>query len=181
MRISAFDLSRKSTGVSHDGPDDRPVVSTWRLPVIEGSPEAGWDYGPAVAAFMDNLDAHIAVVKPELIGYESPLPARQDPNSKIFLPETTVRILMGLGIIIEGTCQRRGILCAERNVRTVKKFWAGHGFADKDAMKARCDQLGWPVRNADEADAMGLWALLKAEYQPDWAPRSTPLFGRRRA
>lgn len=142
----------------------------------------GFDFGTSWIEYWHYLNDLITVIKPDLIGFEAPLmprPRAPKPGLKAFVtPEVTVRFLFGLACITETLAGLRGIPCEERNVATVKKHFAGHGFADKEQLKARCRQLGWTFHNDNESDAAGLYALLKAEFEPSWVPNGTPLFGR---
>lgn len=161
--------------MAHDGPNGRAILSTKHLPVVEGDGSDGFDFGTPGLAYRRFLYDLIAVVKPDLIGFEAPLMPR---GESFKTPEITIRFLMGLAHDTETTAADREIDCAERNVATVKKFWAGHGFAKKPEMVSRCRQLGYLPGNDNEADACALWNLLKAEYQPEFSPQTTPLLGR---
>lgn len=179
MNVLALDLSRH-VGVAHDGPNGRAILSTKHLPVVEGDGINGFDFGTVGIAFRSWLRELIAVVKPDLVGFEAPLMPR---GENFVTPEVTVRLLMGLAWDTETTARECGVeLTDERNVATVKKFWAGHGFAKKPDMMARCRQLGYAPRNDNEGDACALWHLLKAEHcGAEFQFVSTPIGGRRHA
>lgn len=172
MILLALDLSRH-LGVAHGS--GRPILATYHLPKVEGDGVNGFDFGPAFAEFWRTLEGLCALVKPERLAFEAPLMPR---GGNFYTPEVTVRLLMGLAALTETFAQLNDIPCDERNVATVKLFWSGHGRADKQAMVARCRQLGFTPRNDNEADACGLFHLVMAEYDPGFSPQSTPLFGR---
>jgi len=181
-RVLAFDLSRKSCGWSHDS--DRPGVpacGSLRLPKIEGSSEDGWDYGTTFAAFWLFARKKIDEAKPDILAYEAPLmprPARNNDRQNFVTTEQTVRALFGLATLAETIAALSGIEPYEANIRTVKKFFAGHGFAEKEDIMARCRQLGWPITDDDSADACAVWALAKSTHDPKFAYATTPLLGR---
>lgn len=174
-RIIALDLSSACTGIAYDGPDGaRPVSSSYRLPRAG----AAGDYGLGYAAFRAYLACRVERAKPVLIAFEAPLQVIGAHASSRRTNQATVRILFGLAAITEEVAGAFGIACAEVNIATIKKHFAGHGRADKRDIIARCRQLGWEPRNDNEADAMALWAYAKALREPGWSPRATPLFGR---
>lgn len=170
--ILALDVSIRSTGVAF-GRQDRPFTSSFPLPSVEGSEEEGWDYGDAGAKMLRFLDDHLKISRPDYIIYETPLPARAQSN------QVNARALIGLGFLIEAFARVHRIECAELHNATLKKFWAGHGYASKEDMMSVCQALAWPVKNHDEADAAALWAYGRSTADPDWAARTVPLFGRR--
>ena len=46
----------------------------------------------------------------------------------------------------------------------------------KQAVKDRCAERGWPIRDDNEADALGLLDYARAQLDPAYAVHSTPLF-----
>ncbi len=171
MNTLALDVSIVRTGVAF-GRQDRPFTASFPLPSVEGNEVEGWDYGGTGAKLLRFLDDHIKIDRPDLIIYETPLPARAQSN------QINARALIGLGFLIETFANLHRIDCEEMNNKTLKKFWAGHGYAEKEEMVAICQSLGWPVKNHDEADAAALWAYGRAQHDQEWAARMTPLFGR---
>lgn len=177
--IIALDLSRQCTGIAHDGPDPtRPLMSSYRAPAPLGLGEGdGIDYGRTYAGFRGRLVALIGVVKPSCVAFEAPMHVVGGHGSSRPTNQATVRVLFGLAAITEEACGSLGVLCFEVNIATIKKHFAGHGRAEKNAMMARCRQLGWAVENDNEADAAALWCYAKSIRDPKWSPNGTPLFG----
>lgn len=176
MIIMALDLSTH-TGWTHDGPDGRaPFMGTKHLPSIDGNDKDGYDYGTCADTFFDWLWEKIDVVKPDLIGYEAPLPQRVDrmQNSK----EWIVRMQYGLAWTVEQVCRRRSIACHERNIKAVKNFWTKDPNASKWAMIQRCRQLGWTPGDDNQADSAALWSLLKSTEDRGFQYATGPLFDR---
>jgi Holliday junction resolvasome RuvABC endonuclease subunit len=178
--ILALDISQRCTGFAHDSREaGRPLTGVFRAPKAGGSAEEGWDYGITFAKYHEWLDDMLAAVRPAICAFEAPLNVAGMRRTTRLNSQTTVRILLGLAAITEMALKEHGIRAVEANISSVKKHFAGHGFADKAAIMARCHQLGWLVENNDAADAAAVWAYAKALHDPSWAPRSTPLFGRR--
>lgn len=171
MSIWGLDISIARTGFAF-GRLDRPMTSSFALPSVEGTHEEGWAYGATGAKLLRIMDDHLKLDRPELIIYETPLPAKAQSN------QVNARALIGLGFLVETFADLHGIDCEEMNNKTLKKFWAGHGYAEKSEMMAVCQALGWPVKNHDEADAAALFAYGRAQSDPEFAARITPLLGR---
>jgi crossover junction endodeoxyribonuclease RuvC len=178
--ILALDISQRCTGFAHDSREaGRPLTGVFRAPKAGGDADTGWDYGITFAKYHEWLDDMLAAVRPGIVVFEAPLNVVGVNRSSRPTSQTTVRILFGLVAITEMALKEHGIRAVEANIMTVKKHFAGHGRADKDAIMGRCHQLGWLVENADAADAAAVWSYAKALNDPKWAPSSTPLFGRR--
>lgn len=173
--VAAYDVAT-DVGFSTDDPkgEGRPIFATFHGP----RHAAREDYGVRYAAFRAWMVDTITVHQPELIAIEAPLMPRGD-NMKTNL--ITVRLLMGLAAVAEEVAATMGVRCVEENVQTIKKHFAGTGRADKDAMLARCRQLGWAVANHHEADAAALWSYCKAKTDPKFQYSTTPLFAEGRA
>lgn len=158
--VLALDLA-SSTGVAWDAPGGgRPFCSTWRAPTAEAK-----DYGRRFDEYHCWLSEVIVTVRPGLLGFEAPL-VRSD---------RAARFLIGLASITEMTAAHHAVPCVEEHVATIKQFFGGSGRATKDAMMGRCRQLGWAVRNDDEADAAALWTYLKSMSDPKFSFQVTPL------
>lgn len=162
-KIASLDLS-SNTGWACGYPDGEPLFGTWRLP------STGEDVGRFAAAFDVCLNDFIAVESPDLLGFEAPILSAGKTSID------TARKLMGLAWHTEFVCRRRGIPCREGNLMTIKKFFAGSGHASKDDMVRRAYQLGWKVKNDNEADSLGLWSWLVHLDYPDHARRFAPGF-----
>jgi Holliday junction resolvasome RuvABC endonuclease subunit len=178
--VLALDISQRCTGFAHDSRDaGRPLTGIYRAPKVGGSIAEGFAYGFTYTKFEEWLDELLVAVKPATCCFEAPLNIAGTNRSSRPTSQTTVRILFTLAGITEKLLYQHGIAAREANISSVKKHFAGHGFADKSAIVARCHQLGWLVENEDAADAAAVWSYTKALLDPTWSPRSTPLFGRR--
>lgn len=164
MKIIALDIAT-STGACFDGPEGRPVFVTHRVPDL--------CLGLKLKSFAAWLYELIGVIEPDLLAIEAPL-VQRGGNFKSNID--TARLLNNLAGTAHYVAACAGVPVTEKNVGTIKLHFAGSGRADKRAMMERCRQLRWTVRNDHEADAAGLWCLVKSERQPLWAPTATPLF-----
>lgn len=168
MKCLALDIA-SATGAAVDHPDGtRPICTTFRLPDV-GGPD---DHGPRLEKFEDWLCDQLDVHAPEFVAYEAPLV----PHGNMKTTASTALLLIKLVGVAELVAARYGCRRKPVNVATVKKFWTGHGRAEKEAMMARCDQLRWSYRNDHEADASAVWAWCKSITEPAFAPLATPLF-----
>lgn len=171
MKVLALDIATQS-GIAVDHPDGmRPICTTFRLPDV-GGPD---DHGPRLEAFEEHLCDLMEMHQPTWLAYEAPLVPHGD---NIITRAQTVLLLIKLAGVAELVGSRYGCRRRAVNLKTVKKHFAGSGNADKDAMRARCGQLRWSVRNDDESDAAGLWCYVKSITSPMFAPMATPLFAR---
>jgi crossover junction endodeoxyribonuclease RuvC len=177
-KVLALDISSK-TGFACDGHiEGRPVSGVIRLPKASGDDESGWNLGPLFADYRRQLASLLIVVQPDICAFEAPLQLMHGGHAAVRTSQNTVRLLFGLAGITEGLLSEKNVRGYEANLATVKKHFAGSGRAEKEAMVARCRQLGWPAEDHNAADACGLWSLMKSLHDPRWSPRSTPLFGR---
>lgn len=169
IRVLALDLST-TTGVAFDTADNIPAFSTWEL-----APAAVEDYGTRYADLAYRLEAKIAEVRPHVVAFERPI----IPQGRKFRLHV-VRLLVGLAAVAETIAAQHRLRRVEIPVSTVKQhFGARSGSSDKSPITARCLQLGWKVRNDDEADAASIWSYVKCCEDPSFSYVSTPLFGRR--
>lgn len=183
--VIALDLSRHvGWAVDSPGMPGLPIAGTWHLP---GSQE---DYGIAGDALDKHLIAHISKYKPGLIVYERPLDPRnlgddkreaenpaEPPRKRFFAAFETIRLLIGLCMVVETVCHRSGVECAEVFVQSWRSHFTGTLKGGKEPTMARCRQLNWDFRSDNEADSMGIWAFVKAQKDPLWRP----IAGKRRA
>ena len=180
MTVLALDLS-KHTGwaVDSDIPG-RPLSGVWDLP---GSAE---ESGVAGMELAKQLNARIVVNRPSLIVYEKPLDprnlgdspeqaaqrfARGQPARKKFMANfETIRLLIGLTMVVELAALRHEIEVQEAYVQSWRSYFTGTQKGGKEPTKARCVQLRWPFKNDNQSDAMGIWAFAKATTDPQWRP-----------
>lgn len=163
-RVLAIDTGTTSAAAA-DSESGRPTFFTWH--------GARWqtkgEFGARLSEFRKWLDDLVTLTSPDLLAFEAPLPQRGDALTNF----DTVRFLYSAAGIVELVAHDRHIDCAETPVSTIKAQFAGSGRADKAAMMWRCRQLGWHVRNHNEADAAALWFVAKAQ-DPAW---SVPILG----
>lgn len=74
--------------------------------------------------------------------------------------------LIGLATHAMSVCYFRGVPLYKPGSQTVRKYFLGEGrpVSPKQAVMARCQQLGWSPANHDEADAAATWAWCKANH-----------------
>ena len=145
MKILALDLATR-TGWACGAVNGEP---RWGIKVI-ARPHT--DVGAFASAYDLWLSDMITVEQPDLLVFEAPILPRQTTLD-------TARKLMGLAFLTELIAFRRDLACREVNIRTVKKFFAGHGHAAKSDMIDAARRHGWNVKDDNEADALGVWAL----------------------
>lgn len=116
-------------------------------------PSTGKDIGLFLKKYDEWLNAMLCADDVGLIVFEAPILPRGATNP------STARKLMGLASHTEFVANNRSVMCVEANLMTVKKFFTGHGHADKSSMIATAEANGWAVRNDNEADACAVWAF----------------------
>ena len=115
----------------------------------------GVDTGMVLGRYRTWLNDTIAFHAPHGIIWEAPLPAGAHGSQ-----QTAVR-LIGLSALTEEICAARRIPWRRKaNNQKIKKFFAGHGRADKARVKEACAQMGWgEISDDNEADALAVWAF----------------------
>jgi Holliday junction resolvasome RuvABC endonuclease subunit len=169
--VLALDLASAS-GAAWDGPDGKPLFETFRLPPYYGPAELG----ARSKKFVIWLHGLMERVKPAVVAIEAPLVPTKHGNLKT--TAETVRLLISLVAMAHYVAECNDARVIEKNVQTVKRHWTGTGAADKHMMMQRCRQMGYPIHNDHEADAAGLWSLVKSEICPGFSYQTSPLFGR---
>lgn len=173
IRVLAGDIATTSgfTGPSRSDPA-MPKSYTYRCP--DG------DDGMRMEKFEEFVCDRIEEFEPDAMAWEAPLVPH---GNALVTRAQTVLLLVKLAGVFELVAARYGCRRMPVNVATVKRFWAGHGRAEKPAMMARCDQLRWPYANDHEADSCAVWAYAMSTLNKEWSPMATPLFapGRRSA
>lgn len=178
IRVLALDIA-SSTGVCYDDParPNAPCFKTWdlRVPGPEG-------YGTKFAELARRLNGLLASLGqscPTVLAFEEPLNVKRRSKK---MSNYTTRLLIGLASVAELTARQHGMQCFEVPVSTGKAHFGGRT-TDSDpkaAVLARCRQLGWPVKNSDEADSGALWSFTKARLDQKFSYQSTPLFWRQK-
>lgn len=118
--------------------------------------EPGADAGSVGEKFntwlLDMLRAH----QPRRVYYETPIiPGHSDFES--------VFKLYGMSFTVETVCWMNRIEVVRCNNSRIKKFFAGHGRAEKVDMMAECFRRGWSVEDSNEADALAILAFAEHE------------------
>lgn len=83
----------------------------------------------------------------------------------------TIRKLHGIAFYTEVLCHELGLDCSEVHLQQVKRFWAGHGRADKDAMVVAAQGFGFNVENHDQADALAVRFYTISREHPEQLPK----------
>lgn len=139
------------------------------VPTVGDEPRSGVKQLPVgargIGHFLDEAEQWVVsvceVMGPETVVFEAPFVG---PAGRANLD--TARKLLGLACIAELVCFRKGITVYEQHNATVKKWFAGHGRADKAAMIAACRKHGWNPSDDNEADALALLAYSMALFHP---------------
>lgn len=157
--LIGFDLATQVGWCAGDG-SRLPVVDSFVLPST----------GSNVGRYLLDARAYFRILldrfQPSLVIMEAPIRTNRTDG-------TTIK-LHGLGCVLEMECEERGIEPKQVYPVTSKKRLAGHGHAKKPAMILAARNLGLPVKNADEADAVGAWLCgveHYSEHWPAWAER----------
>src|ERR1700674_5794277 len=178
MTVLALDIATV-TGWAHDSEAPGiPISGTFRSPSPRGNyaDGEGFDFGVTFCGYRQWLSGLIALTKPETVAFEAPLSIVHGASSKVRTNQSTIRVLFGLAAITEELATSLSLSVCEANVQTVKKHFAGRGFASKDEMMARCRQLRWEVKSHDAADACALWCYVKSLHDPKFWVKTLPLF-----
>ena len=160
MIVMSFDIATH-TGVAVGRVGETPRATAINLGVGKSQ---GARYAKAVHSARYLLAKH----NPDLIVYESPIGGKN-----------TSQFLVGLSACFVAEIHLAKKPYHKLNIATVRKHFLGRHFTVRDfpglsQMKAkaaikqqvigRCELLGWPVRNDDEADAMACWDFACATY-----------------
>ena len=148
MKILAFDLAT-NTGVAFGGTSGVPIAMTYVLG------DAGAKHGARFTELLIVTRKLIKQFEPDVIVIEEAIAggAVGDKNR--------VRLAMGLRAIVLSAAFVANITTHELPVSTIRKHFIGQGNLPgekaKQATVSRCERLGWPVRNDNEADALAAW------------------------
>ena len=151
MLVLALDLSLRC-GWALGHPHEKPLWGVWEL----GDPDRYGD-GRRFSCLAASLEDAIAVHNPDEVIYESPISRKQ----------TSARLLICLGGMVELVCYEKGVPYTEEHVATVRKAVIGRGgFRATDdatasqqakaAVGAWCHSRGWRVTDHNSADALVL-------------------------
>lgn len=158
------------------------VATGWTLGPVESlAPEFGtWEFKGvdnigALAEMFDNElsvklgDLRAGLPPPHHVVFEAPILPKETQIA-------TTRKLQGLAWHVEFLCNALRFDCMEAQVSSVKRLWAGNGFAAKETMVAAAKRRGFDVKNHDEADALavryfaisGQWPSVYMEIAASW-------------
>lgn len=127
--VQPFSVRRIASGAFQLSADAPPVVRWLEL----------WTFLGKMA------DEH----KVEAIGWEEPIPRKAASGAQI-------KLAYGFYAAARMCAHRRELRWREGNNLTVKKYFTGHGNAEKSDTIAQCHAQGWNVTDDNEADALAL-------------------------
>lgn len=140
--VLALDLStRVGWAVGRDF--EAPAHGVWVLPRMA-------DLGACFSALAASLEDAIAVMRPDTVIMEAPLP----PQAQTAM--NTARLQFGLAAVTEMICHEREVPCEEAAAYEVRKLVMGKARVEKDAVVAWCRAQGWSPAEHNDADAMAL-------------------------
>ena len=165
MTLAAFDLGTKCGVALWGVNNDRATCTTWNLtpPSHRGDGYRFW------------------ALRHELMNLTSRLGARDDPITSIVFEAPFIHLKRPGNAIIWGGlrgvllmyCETHGIKYLELANNTLKKHFAGHGFAKKTTMIDVARQFGYNPKTDDEADALGLLHYLLVKERGTAQPAFT--------
>lgn len=148
--------------------DPSPTCRTW---VAQGLWDSD-DYAPYFLAFEDWLVDMLMVLKPGVVGFESPIVvARGGWGEGRGSDENNIRRLIGIVSVLELVCARRKIPCREVHNSTAKSFVGVPTRRAKEMTQAQFkDQmivamtaLGYEVGDSHQADACAVGRVVYSE------------------
>lgn len=162
--IIALDLAR-FTGFAQWRPGmDRPEFAQWQLRKGDG-PGAG----ATLSDLRARLEPRLKSEPPRALYFEAPFVPRASYNkkTKVFIDAkttpATVRKLHGYPAVVEMLCDQYGIPVYEAHSGEHRRHFMGVGGGKRDEIKRRiverCLNLGIPVDNDDEAEAISILFL----------------------
>lgn len=147
MRILAIDVGTRNLGWAVGSPQETPSHGVYEVPAY------GKKLGILGADIRAWLTTTCATYKPTGIVYEQP----------IYVPDNnpwTMRKVAGIGFTIELFSYDTDTPVEEMPAPTVRRHFLGkvprHTKEIKEAVIARCRQLGWKPHMDDDADALAL-------------------------
>lgn len=164
MKLAAFDIATR-TGWCCGGGESIPRHGSRHFPQFK-------DLGPGAGffAFEQWVADLIANLKPDVVVFEAPILAGKTQIA-------TTRRLQGMAAIVEKVAYEADCRCFEATLSSVKKYFAGHGRAEKPAMMKAATDRGFDIGNDDEADACAVWLYALSLIDEAAANRFAPGFG----
>lgn len=146
---------------------ERPAFGTFELPSADA------DLGRVGYNLHVSLSRLHSLHPFERVFYEAPIPPSQMMGRTQLHVTAKVFVIAGH---IESFCYAKNIRCRQVGMGAWRRFFVGKGAGEKTATfkswsRDRCRQLGWNVRDHDEADACGILAYavsLDPEFSPPW-------------
>jgi Holliday junction resolvasome RuvABC endonuclease subunit len=181
LKLSTFSIlavdGAMSVGICHGPPGQKPTITTWKLPTNDEGllGEILFDLRTRLRSLIVGSHA-FGGVPIRVVVFEKPLLNQKTPNLVM------MRKLYSIAGIVEMVAYELKIDCYEIDAGTWKKAFTGDGRCSKKAKPylpmARCEQMGWPVRTYDEADAVGMWSTYVNNLNDPSAPAKLlgPLF-----
>jgi Holliday junction resolvasome RuvABC endonuclease subunit len=152
MRCLALDISSSVGWIAFSRPGAIVGLGTWHLPPRH-------QLGARFALFEDWLREGCAVLQPSILAFEEPIrgvPGRAAGIDKsAALP--VLKLLQGLAAVAELTAARCAVpRCIEVTTSSAKLKLGGHGRATKRSMVSAAIQMGVPVGDEHQADALAV-------------------------
>lgn len=150
MKILAYDLATK-TGAAFGAPCAAPYC--WSFSVDGDHPAKFSQIARAVAG-------HIKNRQPDLVAIEAPFVGKN---------ASAARLLFGFRGIVYAICALRGVPVIEYTPADVRRHFLGKAGRGKptEAIRARCQALGWVASDADQLDAAALWSKAASVVSDD--------------
>ncbi len=141
MTILSFDLGTKC-GWAFKEESKRAKFGTEDLACKK------WDgAGMRFVKFTKLLHDLLAKHKPDVVVFEGVRRHRGTDAAHIY---------GGLMATLQSVCESNNIPYTAYGVTEIKKFWTGKGSADKDAMIAKANDLGYDPKDDNSADALAI-------------------------
>jgi hypothetical protein len=142
-RVLALDLSTRA-GWAFGCDFSPPRHGVWALPQETGG------IGKRMSAFAAALEDAIAVMAPDLIVAEAPLP----PQAQTAM--ASARIQFGLAAVCEMIAHERTVPCEEASAWEVRRLVFGKARVPKETVIAWCRERGLSPVDDNDADALAL-------------------------
>ena len=127
------------------------VYGAWKLGV-EGAVVESW-----YVKLWENLcDLH-SVSPLDLVAFEM-------SNTQTVKSEKALFTVFGLPVVVMTWCKLHGVEQHRIKNNQLKKHAAGHGWAQKDAIEAAANRLGWQPQDDNVADALFVLDLCLTEW-----------------
>jgi len=162
--LLALDISL-TTGVAWGGAEGGvPRSCVWALPVREENLDR------ALSSLREAVMGLCKFEKVEIVCIEA-AGRYIDSQSSAY----AAFLLISLSAVAREAAYRHGARVVPVSVGTWRKHWLGSGNLPGHEAKRRavqrCEQLGWPAKDHNAAEACGIWAWGMAQFYPKWRPQ----------